>query len=97
MGTGVKPTASDSVVAHYAGTLLDGTEVDNSYKRGEPITFSVGGVIRGWTEALLLMPVGSKWKLYIPHTIGYGTQDYGPIPGGSVLVFEIELLEVKKN
>lgn len=94
LGTGPKPTANDSVVCHYAGTLLDGTEFDNSYKRGEPITFAVGGVIRGWTEALQLMPAGSKYKLYIPQQLAYGTNEVGNIPAGSVLVFEVELLQV---
>lgn len=94
-GTGVRPAATDSVVCHYRGTLIDGTEFDNSYKRGEPITFAVGGVIRGWTEALQLMPAGSKYKLYIPQELAYGTNDMGTIPAGSVLIFDIELLEVK--
>ena len=96
-GTGAKPTASDSVVAHYMGTLIDGTEFDNSYKRGEPITFAVGGVIKGWTEALQLMSVGSKYKLYVPQELAYGTNEVGPIPAGSVLIFEVELLDVKKG
>ena len=94
-GTGARPTATDSVVCHYRGTLIDGTEFDNSYKRREPITFAVGGVIRGWTEALQLMPAGSKYKLYIPQELAYGTNDMGTIPAGSVLIFDIELLEVK--
>jgi FKBP-type peptidyl-prolyl cis-trans isomerase FklB len=94
-GTGPTPTAEDSVVCHYRGTLMDGTEFDNSYKRGEPITFAVGGVIRGWTEALQLMPAGSKYKLYIPQQLAYGTNDMGNIPAGSVLIFDVELLEVK--
>lgn len=94
-GTGPTPTADDSVVCHYSGTLLDGTEFDNSYKRGEPITFAVGGVIRGWTEALQLMPVGSKYKLYVPQQLAYGTNDVGSIPAGSVLIFDVELLEIK--
>jgi FKBP-type peptidyl-prolyl cis-trans isomerase len=95
-GTGPTPTANDTVVCHYRGTLLDSTEFDNSYKRGEPLTIPVSGVIRGWTEALQLMPVGSKYKIYIPQELGYGTFDNGgPIPPGSVLVFEVELLEIK--
>ncbi|MEJ7912815.1 MAG: FKBP-type peptidyl-prolyl cis-trans isomerase [Chitinophagaceae bacterium] len=93
-GSGQKPSASDSVTCHYAGTLLDGTEFDNSYKRGQPITFAVGGVIRGWTEALQLMPVGSKYKLFIPQELAYGTNETGSIPAGSVLVFEVELLDI---
>jgi FKBP-type peptidyl-prolyl cis-trans isomerase len=93
-GSGAKPLASDSVTVHYRGTLLNGTEFDNSYSRGEPITFTLSGVIKGWTEALQLMNVGSKYKLYIPHELAYGTNDMGPIPGGSVLVFEVELLKI---
>ena len=95
LGTGPKPAASDTVVCHYAGTLLDGSEFDNSYKRGTPLTIQVGSVIPGWTEALQLMPVGSKYKLYIPHQLAYGTNDMGQIPPGSVLVFDVELLEIK--
>lgn len=94
-GTGPMPKKEDTVSAHYKGSLLDGKEFDNSYKRGEPLTIPVAGVIPGWTEALTMMPVGSKWKLYIPSSIGYG--DYGAgqdIPGGSTLVFEIELLGI---
>lgn len=93
-GTGAKPTAEDSVTVHYRGTLLDGTEFDNSYKRGEPITFALAGVIRGWTEALQLMPAGSKYKLYIPQQLAYGTNEVGSIPAGSLLIFEVELLQV---
>jgi len=93
-GTGPKPTTTDTVTVHYVGTLINGTEFDNSLKRGEPISFPVTGVIRGWTEALQLMPEGSKYKLYIPHELAYGPNDNGPIPGGSVLVFEVELLKV---
>lgn len=96
-GNGEKPTAEDSVTCHYKGTLLDGNVFDNSYDRGQPITFSLGGVIKGWTEGLQLMTVGSKYKFYIPHTLGYGMYDYGPIPGGSMLTFEVELLEVRKK
>ncbi len=92
-GKGPRPTAGDSVTCHYAGMLLNGTEFDNSYKRGAPITFAVEGVIKGWTEALQLMPEGSKYKLYIPHELAYGTNDNGNIPAGSVLIFEVELLK----
>jgi FKBP-type peptidyl-prolyl cis-trans isomerase len=95
-GTGVKPVATDTVTVNYAGTLTNGTEFDNSYKRGQPISFPLNGVIPGWTEALQLMSVGSKYKLYIPQNLGYGMNDQGPIPGGSVLVFDVELLDVKK-
>jgi FKBP-type peptidyl-prolyl cis-trans isomerase len=94
MGTGPKPAATDSVTVHYAGTLLDGSEFDNSYKRGEPITFPLNRVIAGWTEGLQLMPVGSKFKFYIPYKLGYGTHDQQNIPGGSVLVFDVELLAI---
>ena len=94
-GKGKKPLVTDTVEVNYAGTLLDGTEFDNSYKRGAPISFPLNGVIRGWTEALQLMPEGSKYKLYIPQQLAYGMNDNGPIPGGSVLVFEVELLKVK--
>lgn len=93
-GTGAKPTAADTVTVNYKGTLIDGTEFDNSYKRGQPISFAVSGVIRGWTEALQLMSEGSKYKLFIPHQLGYGTNDVGSIPAGSTLVFEVELLKV---
>lgn len=93
-GTGPKPAATDSVTVHYAGTLINGTEFDNSYKRGEPITFPLNGVIAGWTEGVQLMSVGSKYKLYVPHQLAYGTRDVGQIPAGSVLVFEVELLAI---
>ncbi len=94
-GTGVKPKAEDSVTVHYSGKLLDGTEFDSSYTRQEPVTFPVGGVIAGWTEALQLMPQGSKWELYIPSDLAYGPGGNGPIPPNSTLTFEVELLEVK--
>jgi FKBP-type peptidyl-prolyl cis-trans isomerase len=93
-GTGPKPKATDTVKAHYAGTLMNGEEFDNSYKRGEPYTTPVTRVIPGWVQALQMMPVGSKWKLYIPSDLGYGDRGSGPIPGGAVLIFEIELLEI---
>ncbi|MEP6927193.1 MAG: FKBP-type peptidyl-prolyl cis-trans isomerase [Ginsengibacter sp.] len=94
-GTGPIPKATDTVKANYAGSLIDGKEFDNSYKRGEPITIPVTGVIRGWIEALQLMPVGSKWKLYIPSELGYGERGAGgSIPGGAALIFEIELLDI---
>jgi FKBP-type peptidyl-prolyl cis-trans isomerase len=94
-GNGAKPKPTDTVVVNYAGTLLNGTEFDNSYKRGQPIEFPLNGVIRGWTEGLQLMPVGSKYKFYIPHDLGYGPNGNGPIPGGATLVFEVELLNIK--
>lgn len=94
---GPTPTAQDTVVAHYKGTLLDGKQFDNSYERGAPLTIPVAGVIPGWTEVLQLMHVGDKFKVYIPSNLGYGDQGAGPdIPGGATLVFEMELLEVKK-
>ncbi|MBI5858511.1 MAG: FKBP-type peptidyl-prolyl cis-trans isomerase [Sphingobacteriales bacterium] len=93
---GAKPTAADSVTCHYKGTLLNGTVFDNSYDRGQPITFSLGGVIKGWTEGLQLMSVGSKYKFWVPYELAYGPNDYGPIPGGSMLTFEVELLEIRK-
>jgi len=94
-GTGPKPSAEDTVICHYAGSLLDGTEFDNSYKRGQPLTIGASQVIKGWTEALQLMSVGSKYKFYIPYELGYGTNDMGQIPPGSVLVFDVELLGIK--
>lgn len=94
---GAKPTASDQVKCHYHGTLINGTIFDSSVDRGEPIVFSVGGVIRGWQEALQLMTVGSKWKLYIPSELAYGDQQAGPKIGpGSTLIFEVELLSIEK-
>jgi FKBP-type peptidyl-prolyl cis-trans isomerase FklB len=95
-GTGAKPTASDTVTCNYKGTLVDGTEFDSSYKRGEPANFPVGGVIKGWTEALQLMPVGSKWQLFIPPSLAYGEQGAGAdIPPNSTLIFEIELISIQ--
>lgn len=96
-GSGPKPTAADTVTVHYKGTLIDGTEFDNSFKRGQPISFAVSGVIRGWTEALQLMSEGSKYKLYIPYQLGYGTNEVGSIPAGSALLFEVELLKVTRK
>ena len=94
-GTGPIPKATDTVKAHYTGTLLDGTEFDNSYKRGEALTIPVSSVIKGWVEALQLMPVGSKWKLFVPSDLAYGDRGAGgAIPGGSALIFEIELLSI---
>lgn len=95
-GTGPRPAALDTFVCHYRGTLIDGTEIDASYNRGEPLVMGVSQVIKGWTEGLQLMPTGSKYKFYIPYTLGYGPFDNPPIPGGSILIFEIELLDVKK-
>jgi len=96
-GTGPKPLATDKVKTHYHGTLINGTIFDSSVDRGEPIEFPVGGVIKGWTEALQLMPVGSKWKLFIPYQLAYGERGAGAqIPAYSALVFEVELLEIVK-
>src|SRR5215468_4052868 len=95
-GTGPKPTAADTVVCNYKGTLIDGKEFDSSYKRGQPATFPVGGVIKGWTEALQLMPVGSTWQLFIPSDLAYGDRQAGPdITPGSTLVFEVELMSIQ--
>jgi FKBP-type peptidyl-prolyl cis-trans isomerase FklB len=95
--TSPMPKAEDTVVAHYAGTLIDGKKFDNSYDRGQPLTIPVGGVIKGWTEALQLMHIGDKLKVYIPSELGYGDRGAGAdIPGGSTLIFEMELLEIKK-
>lgn len=93
-GTGPIPKATDTVKANYIGSLIDGKEFDNSYKRGEALTIPVSGVIRGWVEALQLMPVGSKWRLFIPSDLGYGDRSAGPIPAGSTLIFDIELLDI---
>jgi len=95
-GDGPKPTAGDTVVCNYKGTLIDGKEFDSSYKRGQPATFPVGGVIKGWTEALQLMPVGSKWQLFIPSDLAYGDRQAGPdITPGSTLIFEVELMSIQ--
>jgi FKBP-type peptidyl-prolyl cis-trans isomerase FklB len=94
-GTGPKPAADDKVVCNYRGTLLDNTEFDSSYKRGQPATFPVTGVIKGWTEALQLMPVGSKWQLVIPADLAYGERGPGTIGPNAVLVFEVELLSIQ--
>ncbi|MBC8033902.1 MAG: FKBP-type peptidyl-prolyl cis-trans isomerase, partial [Chitinophagaceae bacterium] len=96
-GTGPKPAPSDKVKCHYHGTLIDGTVFDSSVDRGQPIDFPVTGVIKGWIEALQLMPVGSKWKLFIPSDLAYGDNQAGPkILPGSTLVFDVELLEIVK-
>jgi FKBP-type peptidyl-prolyl cis-trans isomerase FklB len=95
-GTGAKPSASDSVVCNYRGTLINGTEFDSSYKRGQPATFPVSGVIKGWTEALQLMPVGSKWQLFIPAALAYGDRGAGGEIGPSAtLIFEVELMSIQ--
>lgn len=95
--TGVKPAATDKVKVHYTGSLLDGTVFDSSVQRGEPLEIAVNGVIAGWIEALQLMPVGSKWKLFIPSHLAYGDNGAGPaIKPGSTLIFEVELLDIVK-
>jgi FKBP-type peptidyl-prolyl cis-trans isomerase FklB len=95
-GTGPKPTASDTVVCNYRGTLINGTEFDSSYKRGQPASFAVNQVIRGWTEALQLMPVGSKWQLFIPPDLAYGPRGAGGVIGpNSTLIFDVELISIK--
>ena len=95
-GTGPKPSATDSVACNYRGTLINGTEFDSSYKRGQPATFAVNGVIKGWTEALQLMPVGSKWQLFIPADLAYGERGAGADIGpNSTLIFEVELLSIQ--
>jgi FKBP-type peptidyl-prolyl cis-trans isomerase FklB len=97
-GTGPKPTTSDSVVCNYQGTLINGKEFDSSYKRGQPATFPVTGVIKGWTEALQLMPVGSKWQLFVPPDLAYGDHGAGADIGpGDTLIFEVELLSIENK
>jgi FKBP-type peptidyl-prolyl cis-trans isomerase FklB len=94
-GSGKMPKPEDTVKVHYKGTLIDGTEFDSSYRRGEPSTFKVKGVIKGWTEALQLMKEGSKWQLFIPPELGYGERGAGPVPPNSTLIFEVELLAIQ--
>jgi FKBP-type peptidyl-prolyl cis-trans isomerase len=95
-GTGPKPTTADTVICNYRGTLLNGTEFDSSYKRGQPATFPVGRVIKGWTEALQLMPVGSKWQLFIPSDLAYGERGAGAdIAPNATLIFEVELISIQ--
>jgi len=95
-GTGASPKATDMVTTHYKGTLIDGTQFDSSYDRGEPETFPVNGVIKGWTEALQQMKVGDKWQLVIPSDLAYGPNGQRGIPPNAVLVFEVELLSIKQ-
>ncbi|MBP1595420.1 MAG: FKBP-type peptidyl-prolyl cis-trans isomerase [Acidobacteria bacterium] len=95
-GAGNKPALEDTVVCHYKGTLIDGTEFDSSYKRNQPATFAVKGVIKGWTEALQLMAVGSKWQLFIPASLAYGESARGNVIGpNSTLLFEVELISIQ--
>jgi FKBP-type peptidyl-prolyl cis-trans isomerase FklB len=96
-GSGKSPSVGSPCSCHYAGTLIDGTEFDSSYKRGQPATFAPNQVIKGWTEAMQLMKEGGKWELYIPSELAYGDRGAGGrIPGGSVLIFTLEMLEVKE-
>jgi len=95
-GTGTKPKGTDTVVTQYRGTTIDGTEFDSSYKRNEPAEFPVNAVIPGWTEALQMMPVGSKWQLAIPASLAYGENAPPQIGPNSVLLFDVELLGIKK-
>ena len=95
-GTGIKPTAASVVKVHYHGTLIDGTVFDSSVERKEPATFGVSEVIKGWTEALQLMPVGSKWRLYIPQELAYGPAEQGTIKPFSTLIFDVELISIEK-
>ena len=94
-GDGKKPTLDDNVVCHYRGTLLDGTEFDSSYKRNQPATVPVKALIKGWSEALQLMPVGSKWQLFIPPQLAYGERIVGGIAPNAMLVFEVELISIQ--
>jgi FKBP-type peptidyl-prolyl cis-trans isomerase FklB len=96
-GTGPKPTMNDKVKCNYSGSLIDGKVFESSYTTGQPVVFGVGQVIRGWTEALQLMPTGSKWRLFIPSDMAYGDSGSGPIPPGSTLIFDVELLEIVKQ
>jgi len=96
-GSGDKPTADDTVEVHYTGTLTDGTVFDSSVERGETIKFPLSNVIRGWTEGVQLMSPGAKYMFYIPSSLAYGDKGTGPIPGGSVLIFEVELISIEKK
>jgi FKBP-type peptidyl-prolyl cis-trans isomerase FklB len=97
-GDGPKPIPADSVICNYRGTLINGTEFDSSYKRGQPLTFPVSGVIKGWTEALQLMPVGSKWQLFIPSDLAYGPRGAGSVIGpNATLIFEVELISIQSK
>ena len=95
-GTGELPTMKDQIRAHYTGTLIDGTDFDSSTERGEPVVFNLNNLIPGFREALLLMPVGSKWKIFIPEKLGYGANSKSPIPPFSTLIFEVESIEIVK-
>ncbi len=94
-GSGAKPSSEQTVEVHYHGTLTDGTVFDSSVQRGETVSFPVTGVIPGWVEALQMMQVGSKWRLFIPSDLAYGDRGTGPIPGGATLIFDVELIGIK--
>ena len=97
-GNGPKPTVNDTVACNYRGTLIDGTEFDSSYKRGQPTTFPVSGVIKGWTEALQLMPVGSKWQLFVPASLAYGDRAASALIGpDATLIFDVELVSIQEK
>lgn len=96
-GDGAQPTLDDKVVCHYTGTFIDGKVFDSSVERGEPATFQVKGVIKGWQEAIPMMKVGSKWELYIPPSLAYGAKENPGMPANSTLVFEVELLDIVKE
>lgn len=96
VGTGAVPTENDKVKVHYEGRLIDGTVFDSSLERGQPASFPVTGVIKGWTEALEMMPVGSEWEIYVPQELGYGGREGGPIPPYSTLIFKVQLLDIEK-
>lgn len=95
-GAGVSPSSSDTVTTHYHGTLIDGTVFDSSFERGEPVSFPVNGVIKGWVEALQLMKIGAKWRLYVPQDLAYGANPHpgGPIEPYSALIFDVELISI---
>jgi FKBP-type peptidyl-prolyl cis-trans isomerase FklB len=96
-GNGPIPKATDSVAVNYRGVLIDGTEFDNSLKRGGPADITVSGVIKGWSEALQLMKTGSKWQIFVPEELAYGKRQFGRIPSGSTLIFELELVSISKE
>lgn len=96
-GSGKKPKLTDTVTTHYKGTLIDGTEFDSSYRRNQPVSFPVSGVISGWTEALQLMEEGAKWQLFIPPQLGYGERGAGPIGPNATLIFEVELISIQER
>ena len=94
---GAKPNPTDEVKVHYEGKLLDGTVFDSSYERGHPESFQLDGLVPAWKEALVMMRPGDEWTLYVPPELGYGAQDKGPIPGNSVMIFRIELIDVMRT